>query len=168
MNIIKNKNTGTIPSLRNGYFRDEFLSAFDQLFDDFVNQSNDYFKIHYGGDFFSKGSYPKVDVIQYENSIVIEAEIPGVEKEDINIELSDSVLVISGQKRKTTDYIEGEIVHKELKKSSFSRSFKLGPNLKPDAIDAKFKNGLLTVTIEKIVKSPPPPQKTEIRKIDIT
>jgi len=108
-----------------------------------------------GVDFFHKGSYPKVDAIEYPDRVVIEAEIPGMKREDLTIKVEKDVLTISGGKRESVETKDGKYIMRELKRSSFKRSFNLHESLNKKEIDAKFENGLLFITIKKLQKEEP-------------
>lgn len=160
MSIIKYKTP-----MYNLLQREEFLTPFDRIFDEFFKANSPNFTQDFGVDFFEKGSYPKVDITDYNDRIVIEAEIPGLPREDVNVEVLENILVISGNKRKKEQKDEfGKLIYKELKHSSFRRSFTLADNLAKENIDAKFENGILTVTLFKIK---PSNEKQVAKKIPI-
>ncbi len=145
--------------------RDEFLTPFDRIFDEFFAANVPNFSQDFGVDFFEKGSYPKVNIIDFSDKIVIEAEVPGLDKSDVNVEVESNVLTILGNKSTTVDTDSkntGTYIRRELKRSSFRRSFTLGDNLAKDNIDAKFENGILLVTLPKIK-----PNKPEVKKITV-
>jgi HSP20 family protein len=125
----------------------EFATPFDMFFDEMVSQAFPGFTTNFGPSFFEKGSYPKVNVINQEDSVLIEAAVPGLEKEDISIEISEGVLTICGNSNQIHD--SKNYVHREIKRSSFSRSFRLDENLEADKIFAEMKNGLLLLSIPK-------------------
>ena len=125
--------------------KDEFLTPFSTLFDDFFNESFDFL----GKDFFDKGTYPKVDVRDEETKLVIEAEVPGLKKEQVKVELEGGVLRIKGEKKETDESKTKSYVHRELKHSAFCRSFVLGKNIDTDKIASKFENGVLEIVLPK-------------------
>ena len=92
MNIIKSNPLFRYVS------RDEFLTPFDKIFDEFYKATAPNFSKEFGVDFFEKGAYPKVNVTEYENSVVIEAGVPGLSKSDISIDVESGVLTITGNK----------------------------------------------------------------------
>ena len=104
---------------------------------------------------FGKAAYPKVNVISNDDSVVIEAELAGYKKDEIDIEVKEGVLTISGGASQLSEQTD-KVVYllRELKRSSFSRSFKLGDQLDASKIDAKFNNGLLTITLQRLTKEP--------------
>lgn len=135
--------------------RDEFLTPVDSLLDRFFNEAVPAFGQDFGVEFFGNNSYPKVDVRDYDDKITIEAEIPGLAKEDVSVDLEAQVLTITGGKREVKDDEGARYIRKELKRSSFKRSFKLGDNMNVKKIQADFDNGLLLVTVPKREKDEP-------------
>ena len=135
--------------------RDEFLTPVDSLLDRFFNEAVPAFGQDFGVEFFGNNSYPKVDVKDYDDKITIEAEIPGLDKDDVSVDLESQVLMISGGKREIKNEENARYIRKELKRSSFKRSFKLGDNLNVKKIQADFNNGLLLVTVPKREKDEP-------------
>jgi HSP20 family protein len=130
--------------------RDEFLTSIDRVFDGIFNQMFPIATKEFGIDTFSKGSYPKVNIVDNESNVVIEAEIPGLTKEQVNLEVQSGVLTIMGEKRENKEEgLKKDYIYRELKQSSFKRSFQLNDNLDTDKIDAKFENGILEITIPK-------------------
>jgi len=105
---------------------------------------------------------PTCDVSETEKDIVIHAELPGVPKENINIELKDSVLTISGERNQEKKE-ENEKWHRtERSFGKFVRSMAVPRGLQQDQIHAKFENGVLEVTFPK-----PEEPKKEVKKIKI-
>jgi HSP20 family protein len=142
------------------FSRDEFITPFDALFDNVIQQAFPAFSQEVGIEFFEKNSYPKVDVIDYDDKITIEAEIPGLTQEEVGVDLEQDVLTISGVKQSHETDTSARYLRKELKRSSFKRSFKLGENIDSKKIKAEFKDGILEVCIPK--KKPESPKKVKI------
>ena len=141
--------------------RDEFLTPFDSLFDDMLTEVFPSLSKDLGVGFFGKGSYPKVDVIDQKDKVIIEAEIPGLTKEDVSVELEENVLTISGNKKQQELANEdATYIRRELKRSSFKRSFTLGDNLNTSKINADFENGILAISVPKNE-----PKKPKVKKI---
>tara|TARA_R110000744_G_C19327018_1_gene558159 strand:+ start:261 stop:719 length:459 start_codon:yes stop_codon:yes gene_type:complete len=131
------------------YFnRNEFLTPFDRMFDDILSNQFPEFEKDFGISF-EKGSFPKVDVADYEDAVVIIAEIPSLKKNALKIEVEDKVLSISGDKHQLEDK-NVKYIRKELKHSSFRRSFQLGKLLDGESITANFEDGVLRIEIPKI------------------
>ena len=126
--------------------RDEFLTPFDTMFDKIVQSQFPNFQKEFGISF-KKGSFPKVDVVDYDDCVVIVAELPSMTKDLLNIDVEDGILTISGDKHQLEE-ADARYIVKELKHSSFRRSFELGDNLSSD-ISAKFEDGVLRIEIPK-------------------
>lgn len=140
--------------------REEFLTPFDSFFDNVIEKAFPEFGQEFGVSFFGNNSYPKVDVLDHPDSIEIEAEIPGLSKDNVSVDLEEDVLSIVG-KRQDSDKKEGsKYIKRELKRSSFKRSFKLNGNLDLKRIKAEFKDGLLNIKVNKLV--PEKPKKIKI------
>jgi HSP20 family protein len=115
-----------------------------------VNQAFPNFGQEFGVNFFGNGSYPRVNVIDLKNEIAIEAEIAGLTKEDVSVEYEDGLLTITGNKKDEVEEPGTKYVYRELKRSSFRRSFQIDDtNLEVENISAKFDNGILNVSIPK-------------------
>ena len=109
---------------------------------------------------FNQGAYPKVNVYEYDDKISIVAEIPGLDKKNVTVDVEDGVLTISGDKH-GFDTDGGKCITRELKQSSFKRSFNLGEHLDGDKVGASFKDGMLSISVPK--KEPEKPKKTFVK-----
>ena len=138
---------------------DEFLTPFDAIFDQLVNKTFPTFKEETGVSF-NKGAYPKVNVYEYDDKIGIVAEIPGLDKSNVSVEVEEDVLIISGDKH-GFDSDGGKCITRELKQSAFTRSFNLGEYLDGSKVSAKFKDGMLSISIPK--KEPEQPKKHSVK-----
>lgn len=99
------------------------------------------------------GKLPHVDVIDRENEIVLRAELPGVEKKDLELSMSDHTMTIKGstsyeEKEEKGDYFRSEIAH-----GSFSRTVLLPTDVDLDNVHSSFTNGLLEVVVPKLEKA---------------
>jgi len=141
--------------------RDEFLTPFDKMFDSMVESQFPEVVKSVGVKPYQGSAYPKVNVYEYEDKVGIVAEIPGLNKKQLNVEVEDGVLTISGDKHSTFEDEGAKVLRRELKQSSFKRSFELGEQLDGDNINASFKDGVLSVSIPKI--EPEKPKKTFVK-----
>ena len=139
--------------------RDEFLTPFDKIFDQLIDKSFPNFKEETGVSF-NQGAYPKVNVYEYMDSIGIVAEIPGLDKSNVSVDVEEDVLIISGDKH-GFDSDGGKCITRELKQSAFTRSFNLGEYLDGTKVSAKFKDGMLSISIPK--KEPEQPKKHSVK-----
>ena len=147
-------------------YRGDFITAMDSLFDRMLKNEFPNHDRGLGSDFFVKGSYPKVNVYQDSDKLFIEAAIPGLSKDDITLTIKDNTLSISGKSDGTGQSKEkNRYFIRELKKSSFTRSFLLSDDLDKDTVTAKVKDGLLLLSIEW--KQPKSKDLDSMRVIDI-
>ena len=90
---------------------------------------------------------PRVNVFDETERVVIEAELPGVAKTDVSIEVKDGELTMVGKQSK--DPREGHYIRRERAAADFRRVFALGNAIDPARIEAEMKDGLLTLTLQK-------------------
>ena len=98
---------------------------------------------------------PSVDIYETDQGVIIAADLPGVNKQDLVVEIKDNVMTISGErsadpKRRATNYYRRERIC-----GNFHRSFTLHAMVLPEQIKAKFKNGVLMVEIPKPAEDTP-------------
>ena len=145
------------------YFdRDEFLTPFDRIFDQLFETNFPEFVRSVGVKPYQGSAYPKVNVYEYDEKVGIVAEIPGLEKKDLTVEVEDGTLTISGVKHHIVEDEGVKVLRRELKASSFKRNFELGENLDGENIKAVFKNGILNIDIPKIEPEKPKKQFVKI------
>ena len=135
--------------------RDEFLTPFDRLFDQFFESSFPEVVQSVGVKPFQGSAYPKVNVYEYDDKVGIVAEIPGLDKKQLSVEVEEGVLTISGDKHGVWEEEGAKVLRRELKASSFKRSFELGELLDGDNIKANFKDGILSVSVPKTMPEKP-------------
>jgi len=144
------------------YFdRDEFLTPFDRVFDQLFETNFPEFVRSVGVKPYQGSAYPKVNVYEYDEKVGIVAEIPGLDKKHLNVEVEDGVLTVSGEKHHIKEDEKAKVLRRELKASSFKRNFELGENLDGENIKATFKNGILNIDIPKV--EPEQPKKTFVK-----
>ncbi|MBS1717607.1 MAG: Hsp20/alpha crystallin family protein [Armatimonadetes bacterium] len=93
---------------------------------------------------------PNVDVKETDKEVIFIAELPGLEQKDVEVELNGDILTIHGSREFNKEERKEDYVRIERNYGSFHRSFTLEMPVKPDAISATFKNGVLTVTLPKV------------------
>ena len=141
--------------------RDDFLTPFDKMFDTLVEtQFPDVVK-SVGVKPYQGSAYPKVNVYEYEDKVGVVAEIPGLDKKQLDVAVEDGVLTISGDKHSAFEDEGAKVLRRELKQSSFKRSFELGDMLDGENVSANFKDGILSVSIPKI--EPEKPKKHSVK-----
>jgi len=141
--------------------RDTFLTPFDKMFDSMVESQFPEVVKSVGVKPYQGSAYPKVNVYEYDEKVGIIAEIPGLDKKHLNVEVEDGVLTVSGEKHHIKEDENAKVLRRELKASSFKRNFELGENLDGENIKATFKNGILNIDIPKV--EPEQPKKTFVK-----
>ena len=141
--------------------RDEFLTPFDKMFDSMVESQFPEVVKSVGVKPYQGSAYPKVNVYEYDDKVGIVAEIPGLDKKQLNVEVEDGVLTISGDKHGVWEEEGAKVIRRELKASSFKRSFELGELLDGNSINANFKDGVLSIEIPKT--TPEKPKKHTVK-----
>ena len=141
--------------------RDEFLTPFDKVFDKMLETNFPEVIDQVGVTPYSNSAYPKVNVYEYDDKVGIVAEIPGLSKKQIKVDVEDNILTISGDKHSVWDDAKAKVLRRELKQSSFKRSFTLGELLDGDDISANFKDGVLSIEIPKV--EPAKPKKHSVK-----
>jgi HSP20 family protein len=111
----------------------------------------------------AKGTYPKMNVYDEEGNLCIDAYVPELPKEKINIEVKDNILTIKGDSNQDKELNQDQYYCREVSKRSFSRSIRLPENTLAELIKADLKDGMLKVRIPyKEVET-----NDNVRKIDI-
>ena len=92
---------------------------------------------------------PVVDLYEKDDHFVIKAELPGVDKKNISIDLKDRVLTLSGERSYENDVKEESYYRRERSYGKFQRAFTLPADVDSDKIKAEFKDGLLQIEVPK-------------------
>ena len=128
------------------------LNDFDKVLDSFFDNSREM-------DF----QNPAVDVWEEENKYMLEAELPGLSEKDIDVKIDDKLLTVSSVKKEKSKEKKSGYLIRERKESTFSRSFVIPENADREKIKAEFKNGVLTLEIEKKEALKPKNIKIQVR-----
>lgn len=92
---------------------------------------------------------PRMDVSENEKEVKISLDIPGMSRDEIELSLSDDLLTISGERSETREEEKENYLHRERSYGMFRRTIPLPEYINRDKIDAKFKDGVLNVTLPK-------------------
>lgn len=147
MTLIRYNPSNEVSLFRNNlgrFFNDSFCT--NQLVGHKTNQKKEW--------------QPVVDIIKKDKKVIVTAELPGINKEDISIDINDDVLTLKGERKYETEVKEADFYRKERVSGSFSRSFVLPAGVSTEEINAEYKNGILTIEI-------PEAQKEEVKQITI-
>jgi HSP20 family protein len=105
--------------------------------------------------------HPPMDLVETEDHFVLKADLPGVDENDVKVELEDSVLTIAGERRHEEEVKSGGYYRLERATGVFSRSLTLPEGINPDAVQASFDKGVLEVRIPK-------PEERKPRRVAIS
>lgn len=99
------------------------------------------------------GQWPQLDVAETDKEVTVTAELPGMEEKDVELLLEDGVLTLKGEKRAETE--DKDRHFSERYYGRFERRIPLGAEVQGDKVEARFKNGVLTVTLPKDPEAQP-------------
>lgn len=113
-------------------------------------------------DFFDTGSSttgqlgpsaPAADLYETEDAFVAELELPGFDRENINVTMEQGVLTVSGTRSGEREESEGDFHLRERRTGRFQRSFRMPESIKPDDVEARFSNGVLEIRMPKAAEA---------------
>jgi HSP20 family protein len=97
-----------------------------------------------------QGLAPRLDVVERDGEFVVQAELPGVKKDDIDVSLEDGVLTITAETKSETEEKEGErVIRQERRYGKYLRSLRLGTEVDEKQVKASYKDGILELTLPK-------------------
>jgi HSP20 family protein len=103
-----------------------------------------------GKELFALGSWvPPVDICETEDAIVLTAELPGMKRDDVSVEIKDNTLTIKGERKFERESEEKNYSRIERSYGTFQRVFTLPHLIRPDKIKARYENGILEITLPK-------------------
>lgn len=106
---------------------------------------------------------PKINVVENEKEIRVEAELPGLEEKDVEVTLQDNSLIIKGEKKDTKENKSDNYHVYESSYGSFYRSIPLPSGIDTNKIDAVYKNGVMKITVPKTEEAAKKQKKIEIK-----
>lgn len=107
------------------------------------------------------GFQPAVNVVESDSSYLISADLPGLTRDDIHVDLNDGILSVSGERREEKEVTQKSFRRFEKRYGKFVRSFRLPENVRSEAIEAKYENGVLEVQVPKAERAVP--KKIEVK-----
>jgi HSP20 family protein len=105
---------------------------------------------------------PAVDIYETENELVLKADLPDVNEQDLDIQIENNMLTIRGERKFDHEVKEDNYLRIERTYGAFSRSFSLPNTVNPEAIKAEYKNGVLRVELPKRAESKPRQVKVNV------
>lgn len=130
----------------------------DRMFDSFWGGSHYPLKVYYQ----NYSSYPKMDFINQDDEMIVKVDLPGIDKDNLNIELHETHLTISGKRESKKDEESENYRLSERSYGEFKRSLKLPAKADIENAKTKYENGVLQITIPKIE-----PEKPKSRKLTL-
>ena len=132
------------------------FQEFESLLDRYSKSSGNLMRGPSGTDLSFADWAPSVDIDEQDDKYVIKADLPGVEKKDIDVKLENGMLSIRGEKRTESETDKGGKHHRrERFYGTFARSFTLPDSVDADRVDAAYKDGVLTLSIPKTEETKP-------------
>ena len=120
------------------------------IFDDMDKMINNVFENDWNFSVRSKTNWsPAVDVKESDNSFTLTADIPGLTKKEVKVNITDGILSISGERKFEDEKENGNYHYRERRYGSFSRTFNLPETVNDEDISASFKNGILSIELPK-------------------
>lgn len=108
-------------------------------------------------------SAPAVNISQTADDVHVEVRLPGYNKDDLNIEVGEEFLTISGEMKQEDEKKDKQYFRREFVQQSFSRTVSLPAMVQPDKAEASMKQGVLRVTLPKIQEEKPKTSKINIK-----
>lgn len=100
-----------------------------------------------------EGKMPKVDIVDRDGELVVKAEVPGVDKKDLEVTVTDNSVMIKGSTSHEEKEEKGDYYRCEMSRGSFSRMVALPADVDADKAKSKFKDGVLELTLPKLKKT---------------
>jgi len=120
------------------------------IFNDMDKMINNVFENDWNFSVRSKTNWsPAVDVKESDNSFTLTADIPGLTKKEVKVNITDGILSISGERKFEDEKENGNYHYRERRYGSFSRTFNLPETVNDEDISASFKNGILSIELPK-------------------
>jgi len=107
---------------------------------------------------------PPVDIYEDDQKLTFKVELPGVDEKDVNVEITNNVLTVHGERRLEKDVKEENFRRMERHYGAFSRSFTLPPTVDPDKIEATYDHGMFTIQMPKRAEARPKQIKVNVSK----
>ncbi len=149
-----------------GFMR-RFTEDIDRLFDDFMRNPFGLTRGTQGSLLTGLGGLqgtwsPQIEMFQRDSDLVVRAELPGLNKDDVQVEINDDVLTIQGERRQEREENRGGLFHSERVYGNFYRAVPLPEGVIAESAKATFKNGVLEITLQA-----PPAETRRGRRLEI-
>lgn len=132
----------------------------NEMFDDFFRGFD---LAPFGETRWAREFVPSVDVREDEKEVIVKAELPGMDEKDIDVSLADDILTIKGEKKEEKEDKGKDFYRREIRCGAFNRAIQLPSGLDTDKAEARFKNGVLTITLPKLEEAKEQRKKIAIK-----
>ncbi|TYB32174.1 MAG: Hsp20/alpha crystallin family protein [Candidatus Mcinerneyibacterium aminivorans] len=144
---------------------DKSLSRRDDFFGSFFDEMEKLFEDFWGDSLIDTPSTGtrrfSVDISEKDDSFIVEAELPGINEDDLEVKLERDILTISAEKEEENEEEDKNYYRREIRSGRFERRFRLPDNIDKENIKADLKDGILKIDLPKTEES------KEVKKIDI-
>jgi HSP20 family protein len=144
---------------------DKSLSRRDDFFGSFFDEMERLFEDFWGDSLIDTPSTGtrrfSVDISEKDDSFIVEAELPGINEDDLEVKLDRDILTISAEKEEENEEEDKNYYRREIRSGRFERRFRLPDNIDKESIKADLKDGILKIDLPKTEES------KEVKKIDI-
>ncbi len=106
------------------------------------------------------GRWPRVDIVEHDKDVVIRAEVPGIDRKDLDVSVSDSAVTIKGETHKEAEEESGDYYRCERVRGAFARTLALPAEVDADKVQAHFSDGVLEIKLPKV-------EQARRRKVEI-
>ena len=104
-----------------------------------------------------------IDITEYEGKFVVRAAVPGVNPNELDIQIEKNVLTVRGDSRPQSEAKDSKVYHRELSYGAFARSIRFPEGLDLSAVDAEFLNGIVTISLPRLPEEKPQMIKVNVR-----
>ena len=111
------------------------------------------------------GTLP-LDIFEREGKLVVKAAVPGIEPSELEVQIENKVLTIRGETRHEEEADDTKVYRREVSYGSFSRSVRLPEGLNFEAVEAEFKNGIVTISLPRLPEEKPKALKIHVKSAD--
>jgi HSP20 family protein len=146
---------------------DRFATEIDRVFDDVLGRG--WLTPRFGGNWLRSPSrreleawLPDIEIFRRNNELVIRADLPGLTKDDIKVDVTENRITLQGERKREQEEEKGGVYRSERSYGSFYREIPLPEGTVADQAKATFKDGVLEITM------PAPPEQARRRKLEIT
>jgi HSP20 family protein len=150
------KRRGSLEPMEHSLAR--FHDEIDRVFDRFYHEP---FALSLSPLDWTRGAFPRLDIAESDEHVTVTVELPGMKAEDVEIDVTGNMLTLRGEKREEKEEKGRDYRYTERQFGSFSRTVQLPSTVDAEKVDASFKDGVLTIKLERRPEARP--RKIKVR-----